>query len=116
MADLRDQISKIGYQNVVLNFNLFKKTADRMLHKHIPLKKRYVRANEAPFMNKKIKKEIMKRSRLKSKFLNSKNDKDRNIYNKQRNLCVSLIRQEKNSFSMLSSHVTRDINDNKTFW
>ena len=68
MADLRDQISKIGYQNVVLNFDLFKKTADRMLHKHIPLKKRYVRANEAPFMNKKIKKEIMKRSLLKEFF------------------------------------------------
>ena len=114
MADLRDQISKIGYQNVVLNFDLFKKTADRMLHKHIPLKKRYVRANEAPFMNKKIKKEIMKRSRLKSKFLNSKNDKDRNIYNKQRNLCVSLIRQGKKQF--FNAIKSRDINDNKTFW
>ena len=40
----------------------------------------------------------MKRSRLRNKFLNSKGDSDRRVYNKQRNICVSLIRQEKKSF------------------
>ena len=40
-------------------------------------KKQYVRANQAPFMNKKINKEIMRRSRLRNKFLNTKSDIDR---------------------------------------
>ena len=55
----------------------------------------------------------MKRSRLRNKFLNTKSDIDRKAYNKQRNLCVSLIRSEiKNFFSNIN---TCDITD-KTFW
>ena len=80
------------------SFRTFKNVIDHSLKKHAPLKKRYVRANQAPFMNKKINKEIMKRSRLRNKFLKSKTDVDRRAYNKQRNLCVSLIRKEKNPF------------------
>ena len=40
----------------------------------------------------------MKRSRLRNKFLNTKCDIDSKAYNKQRNLCVSLIRSEKKNF------------------
>ena len=64
-------------------------------------------------MNKKINKEIMKKSRLRNKFLNTKSDIDRKAYNKQRNLCVSLIRKEKKNF--FSNINTNDITDNKTF-
>ena len=46
-------------------------------------------------MNKKLSKEIMKKFRLRSKFLNTKSDLDRKAYNKQRNYVVSLMRQEK---------------------
>ena len=65
-------------------------------------------------MNKRINKEIMKKSRLRNKFLNTKSDIDKRAYNKQRNICVTLIRQQKkNFFSKLN---TRDVIDNKTFW
>ena len=84
-----------------------------MFEKHAPIKKRYVRANQAPFIDKTIKKHIMKTSRLRNAFLNSKSDIDRKAYNAQRNLCVSLIRQaKKNFFSKLN---TSDVTDNKTF-
>ena len=56
----------------------------------------------------------MKRSRLRNKFLNTKSDIDRKAYNKQRNLCVGLIRREKKNF--FNNISTRDITDNKTFW
>ena len=56
----------------------------------------------------------MKRSRLRNKFLNTKNDTDRKAYNKPRNLRVSLIRSEKKSFFININ--TSDITDNKTFW
>ena len=53
-------------------------------------------------------------SRLRNKFLNTKSDIDRKAYNKQRNLCVSLIRLEKKNF--FNNIITRGIIGNKTFW
>ena len=44
-------------------------------------KKRYVRANYAPFINNTITKEIMKCSRLRNKFLNTKGETDKKTYN-----------------------------------
>ena len=64
-------------------------------------------------MNKKIIKEFMKRSYLRNKFLNTKSDIDSNAYNKQHNLCVSLIKNEKNFFSNINKS---DITCIKTFW
>ena len=79
-------------------FKILKESVNITLDKHAPLKKRYVRANQSPFMNKKLSKEIMKRSRLRNKFLNTKSDIDRKAYNKQRNYVVSLLRNEKKNF------------------
>ena len=62
--DLEEQFSE---NNEFLNFESFKRIVDRTLDKYAPIKKRYVRANQAPFMNKRINKEIMKRSRLRNK-------------------------------------------------
>ena len=100
--------------NEPLKFESFKNIIDKILEKHAPMKKRFVRANQAPFVNKKISKEIMKRSHLRNKFLNSKSDIDRKAYNKQRNICVTLIRQEKKNF--YSNLNMRDVTDNKMFW
>ena len=58
-------------------FKILKESVNITLDKHAPLKKRYVRANQSPFMNKKLSKEIMKRSRLRNKFLNTKSDIDK---------------------------------------
>ena len=71
------------------------------LENHAPTKKRYARANQAPCMNKKLSKEIMKRSRLRNKFLNTRSDLDRKAYNKQRNYVVSLLRKEKSNFTVI---------------
>ena len=101
-------------ENNDLEFDLFKAALNEAIQRHVPIKQRYVRANQGPFINKTINKEIMKRSRLRNKFLNTKSDIDRKAYNKQRNLCVSLIRREKKNFFKNIS--TCDITDNKTFW
>ena len=69
-----------------------------IFNEYAPLKKRYVHANQVPFMNKKLGKELMTRSRLKNKFLKTKTDANRKASNKQRNFCVSLFRREKKSF------------------
>ena len=55
----------------------------------------------------------MKRSSLRNKFLNTKSDINRKAYNKQRNICATLIRQKtKNFYSKLNILII----NNKTFW
>ena len=97
-----------------ISFGTFKSTVDKILQKHAPIKKRYVRANQASFINSKIHKEIMRRTRLRNKFINFKTNADRIACNKQRNCCVSLIRKEKKAY--YSNVKMRDVTDNKTFW
>ena len=76
-----------------ISFGTFKSTVGNILQKHAPIKKRHVRANQASFINSKIHKDVMGRTRLRKKFIDSKTDGDRIAYNKQRNYCVSLIRK-----------------------
>ena len=112
MLDVKNSIIQIISENNDLVFDRFKTALDEAIQRHAPIKKRFVRANQAPFINKKINKEIMKRSRLRNKLLNTKSDIDRKAYNKQRNLYVSLISSEMKNF--LSNINTGDITDNKT--
>ena len=69
-------------ENSELEFDIFKTTLNEVVQRHDPIKQRYIRANQAPFINKKINKEIMKRSRLRNKFLNTKSNIDRKAYDK----------------------------------
>ena len=73
-----------------------------------------VKLDTDSFITKTLSKEIMKRSRLRNKFLNTKSDIDRKVYEKQRNYVVSLLRKEKKDFygNLDISKVT----DNRVFW
>ena len=97
-----------------ISFGIFKSTVDNILQKHAPIKKRYVRTNQASFINSKIHKKVRRRTRFRNKFLDSKTDADRIAYNKQRHYYVSLIRKEKKAY--YSNLNIRDVTDNKTFW
>ena len=92
----------------------FNTTVPKILDNEAPIKMKNIRANEAPFMNRTIKKAIMKRSRLRNKFLKNPTDENNLNYKRQRNLCVTLLRNEKRIFF---EHIdTKKISDNKTFW
>ena len=76
---------KFENEHELLSFESFKNIVDHTLETietHALLKKQYVTANQAPFINRKINKEIMKWSRLRNKFLNSKSDLDQRANNK----------------------------------
>ena len=60
------------------------------MYKHVPLKKKYFRANHVNFMTKELKKTIIKRSNLGNDFLKDRNDASQSVYRKQRNLLVTL--------------------------
>ena len=86
----------------------------KSLDYHAPRKKKYTRANQAPFLTKEINKEIMTRSRLRNKFLRCRSDENKKAYNEQRNRCVKLVRNAKKAhYSNLN---IKDVTDNKKFW
>ena len=92
-------------------FQKFQKYVHVIFKKHKPLKTRNVRANQAP-INKTTIKEIIKRLRLKNKFLNTKSEIYRKAYKKQRNYLVCLIRKTNQKF--FGNINTTDVTDNNT--
>ena len=92
----------------------FKETVFNIFNKYAPIKKKYVRANEAPFMIKELHKAIMKRSRLRNKFLKNRTENNQKNFKLQRNVCKKLMRTTKKLYC--SNLYTKKGTDNKTFW
>ena len=65
-------------------------------------------------MTKELHKDIMKRSRLRIKFLKTKSITDSKSYNVQRNYCQKLLRSTKKSY--FNNLDISKINDNRSFW
>ena len=91
--DLRSNLAKIAKENV--SYDVFNQTPISILDIHAPPKKKLVRANNAPFMNKDIRKLIMPRSKAKREFNKNKTDSNREKYKKVRNKCVNEINEIK---------------------
>ena len=85
-----------------------------ILERHAPLKYKYIRANEAPFVNKEIRKAIMLRSHLLNIFYKEKTNSARDAYKKQRNICTTLFRKAKSDY--YSNLNPTNVTDNKKFW
>ena len=84
------------------------------LHQHEPRKQKYARGNHMPFMNKTLSKEIMKRTKLRNKFLKERTHESKKRYTSQRNYCVSLVKKTKKNY--YNSLHEKGVSDNKTFW
>ena len=111
---LRQELPK---QEKVLDkkgLDAFSEICSDVLHKHAPQRKRYLRSNHKPFMNNEIFKAIMTRTRLRNRFLKNRSNRNRNLFRKQRNLCVSLLRKSKKGY--FSNLNEKQITDNKLYW
>ena len=86
-----------------------------MLDKHAPVKYKYIRVNNPNHMTESLKKEVMLRSRLSNKFLKTKTEESKQLCNKQRNLCVTLLRKAKrrNYIADLDNRIS---NSNRKYW
>ena len=80
-----------------LSVDVFKMTFLNALNSFAPDKKKYLRANHSKFVNKELSKAMMLRTKLRNKFLKQKTTETRSSYNKQRNICVSILRKTKRS-------------------
>ena len=68
------------------------------LDQHAPGRKKYVRGNHMPFIIKTLSKEIMKRTKLRNKFLKDRMEENRNRVVSQRNYCLSLLKKTKKEY------------------
>ena len=65
-------------------------TLIKIVERQAPLKKRFVRGNQAPFMNKELRKAVYIRSRLRNNFCKNPTKEKENKYKVQRNKYISL--------------------------
>ena len=111
-AELDNEMSKHDLGN--MEYQRFLNIFIDILNKHAPMKQKYLIANQGRFMTKHLHKVIMKRSRLRNKFLRDRTDTSRDEYKKQSNLCVSLLKKaKKDHFANVD---TKSVTDNKKFW
>ena len=85
-------------ENVVTcdrSYDEFDRKLTTVLNKHTPKKKKRLRGNQKPHINKTLRHEIMKRSKLKNKANMTKNPSDIMNYKKQRNYVVQLNKKAK---------------------
>ena len=112
-GDLLSEISNSYLEFDSNSFDEFFKMCRSTLNQHASGKQKYARGNHMPFMNKTLSKEIMKRSKLRHKFLKERTDESKKQYTLQRNYCVSLLKKtKKNYYDSLNK---KDVSDNKTF-
>ena len=86
------------------NLKCFKETVFCIFNKHAPVKRKYVHANEAPLMTIELHEVLMKKSRLRHKFLKTKSI----------TIVKFSLRSTKKSYFVNLD--IRKINDNRSFW
>ena len=86
----------------------------KILDKHAPIKTKYVRGNEQPFMTKELKKQHMERTKLLNKYRKNRDAENESAFKKQRNLCSNLLRKVKSDY--YGKLKPSDVTDNKKFW
>ena len=110
--NLTEELSKQNFEENSLE--KFLDTCRVVLDRQAPRKKKYLRGNQAPFMNQELSKAIMTRTRLRNKFLKHQSSSNKQDYNKQRNHCVKLLRKTKRDY--YSNLDEKSVTDNKKFW
>ena len=60
--------------------------------------KKIIRGNNAPFMNKTLSKEFMHRSKSRNNYYKYPTDENNDLYKKQSNYCVGLLKRKKKNY------------------
>ena len=110
IGNLSNQI----YVNNDDGFNRFCKISFDTLNSFAPIKNKFVRANQIPFITKELSRKVMKRLRLRSNLLRKKIEENRKLYPKQKNKCVSLLKKAKKEYYQNLDE--KNVIDNKKFW
>ena len=94
-------------------YESFASSCNKILDNHAPLKKKFVSNKINPY-NKSLSKAIMVRTRLRNIFLKNRSEENKINYNKQRNLCIALLRKSEREY--YQNLFAENVCDNKKFW
>ena len=109
-----EELTNAYASNDTSNYSSFYNVYMEILHKHAPQKKKVVRANHAPYVSKKLRKAIMKRSCLKNSYYKNQNDESLREYKRHKNYCSRLYKKEKKQY--FNSLNPTFVKDSKNFW
>ena len=98
----------------ITNYESFEDVFLTILNKHAPLKKKVLRSNQAPYMTIALRKAIMRRSELESKYFKNKTNENKARFKKQKKICSKLYKKDRKKF--YSNLELNEITDNKLFW
>ena len=111
-GELNSELLKIDINNAELSE--FTEIFLSILHKHAPRKQNFIRANNSNLVTKSLRKAIIKRSKIRNKYLRERTNGAKCLYNKQRNLFVSILLKDKREyFGNLNNKI---VTDNRKFW
>ena len=95
------------------NFSKFQEIFLNVLDIHAPMKKKYIRANEVPYMTNPLRKAIMTRYRLENKFHKTKSLADKAVFKRPKNYCNRLYKRKRKEF--YNNLELNTITDNRKF-
>ena len=98
----------------ISDYDSFNTTFESVVDRHAPQKSRLVRGNEKSYMNKALRKAIMRRSRLRNVYLKSRSTADQHAYRQQRNYVTNLVRKTRKSY--FESVASQSSNKSHHFW
>ena len=107
--ELKSELLKIDLNNAELSefTEIFLSILDKKSQK-------FTRANNSNFVTKNLRKVVMKRSKLRNKYLRERINEEKSLYNKKRNLCMSILHKNKRVyFGNLNNKI---VIDNRKFW
>ena len=108
-------VMKMSYiERNISNYESFGTTFIEVFNKHAPLRKKFLRANHAPYIIKTLGKAIMHRSQLETKYLKTKIQTDLKLYKKHKNFCSKLYKRERRKYYVLLD--TKNVLVSKEFW
>ena len=110
--DLKNEL--YSHADNINKYQQFESVFLNVLERHAPLKKKTVRANEAPYTSKAARKAIATRSRLENKFHRKRTEDSKRAFKKQKNDCSRLYKKERKKF--YSKLDLQSITDTKRFW
>ena len=79
----------------------FKTTFIEVLNKHAPLRKKFLRVNHAPYITKTLRKVIMRRSQLETKYLEIKSQTNLKLYKTIKDFVISYTKGKEEDITVL---------------
>ena len=97
-----------------MSYDTFDSVVKQVLNEHAPTKRKYVRANDGPFVTKAFRKAVMLRKKLRNKYNKERTKETERAFKKQRNRCVELLRETKRNY--YQNLDLKNLGDNRKFW